>query len=165
MKRLGIFSGGAPRPAAPKQAQKYQARRQACATASLLVIAAWLGSCQSMPLPAPPPPRPAPLPMAFEAPPPLSPPPAAPMEQPNYYRLRNTPLGMTPTRVALLLPLSSPSPENRAVAEALESAAELAVFDAKSGDILLMPRDDGGTPEQAAAAAAKAIDDGAEIII
>jgi ABC-type branched-subunit amino acid transport system substrate-binding protein len=87
------------------------------------------------------------------------------MEQPNYYRLRNTPLGMTPTRVALLLPLSSPLPENRAVAEALENAAELAVFDAKSSDILLMPRDDGGTPEQAAAAAAKAIDDGAEIIL
>jgi len=67
--------------------------------------------------------------------------------------------------VALLLPLSSPSAETRALAEALEKAAELAVFDAKSNDILLMPRDDGGTPEKAAAAAAKSIEEGAEIII
>ena len=41
----------------------------------------------------------------------------------------------------------------------------LRVFDSGSRDILLMPRDDGGTPERAAEAAAKAIDDGAEIII
>ena len=110
---------------------------------------------------APPPPPPAPL---ILAPPPPPPPPARP-DQPNFYRLRNTPAGVTPARVALLLPLSSPSAETRAVAEALERAAELAVFDSKANDILLMPRDDGGTPEKAAAAAAKAINDGAEIII
>jgi ABC-type branched-subunit amino acid transport system substrate-binding protein len=87
------------------------------------------------------------------------------MDQPNFYRLRNTPPGQIPARVALLLPLSSPSAENRAVAQALEHAAELAVFDAKNQTILLMPRDDGGTPEKAIAAATKAINDGAEIII
>ena len=87
------------------------------------------------------------------------------MEPPGAYRLRNTPFGVVPARVALLLPLSSPSAETRALAEALERAAELAVFDSKRSDILLMPRDDGGTPEKAAAAAAKAISDGAEIII
>jgi len=85
--------------------------------------------------------------------------------QPNFYRLRNMTTGTIPARVALLLPLSSPSAETRAVAEALERAAELAIFDSKANDILLMPRDDGGTPEKAAAAAAKAINDGAEIII
>src|SRR6185312_2842605 len=47
----------------------------------------------------------------------------------------------------------------------LEKAAELAIFDSKIPNILLMPRDDGGTPQKAAAAAAKAINDGAEIII
>jgi ABC-type branched-subunit amino acid transport system substrate-binding protein len=73
--------------------------------------------------------------------------------------------GAVPARVALLLPLSSPSAQTRALAEALEKAAELAVFDSKSADILLMPRDDGGTPQKAAAAAAKAISEGAEIII
>jgi ABC-type branched-subunit amino acid transport system substrate-binding protein len=87
------------------------------------------------------------------------------MDQPNFYRLRNTAAGVIPARVALLLPLSSPSAETRGVAEALERAAELAIFDSKANDILLMPRDDGGTPEKAAAAAAKAINDGAEIII
>ena len=97
--------------------------------------------------PSPPPPRP------------------APVDQPSFYRLRNTPVGPIPARVALLLPFSSPSPENRSVAQALERAAELAVFDAKNPAILLMPRDDGGTPEKAIAAATKAINDGAEIII
>ncbi len=101
--------------------------------------------------------------MAMAPPPP--PPPPAPMDQPNFYRLRNMAPGGIPARVALLLPLSSPSAENRAVANALEHAAELAIFDARNPAILLMPRDDGGTPEKAAAAAAKAINDGAEIII
>jgi ABC-type branched-subunit amino acid transport system substrate-binding protein len=87
------------------------------------------------------------------------------MDQPNFYRLRNTPSGATPARVALLLPLTGGTAETRALAQALERAAELAVFDAKNSDILLMPRDDGATPEKAVAAAAKAIQDGAEIII
>jgi branched-chain amino acid transport system substrate-binding protein len=98
---------------------------------------------------------------------PVPPPPPRPpvMDQPNYYRLPNTPTGEVPVRVALLLPLSSPSAENRAVAQALERAAELAIFDAKAPGLLLMPRDDGGTPEKAIAAATKAISDGAEIIV
>jgi ABC-type branched-subunit amino acid transport system substrate-binding protein len=87
------------------------------------------------------------------------------MEQPNFYRLRNTQAGVVPARVALLLPFSGGSAETRAIAEALEHAAEMAVLDSKNTDILLMPRDDGATPEKAAAAAAKAISDGAEIII
>lgn len=87
------------------------------------------------------------------------------MDQPNFYRLRNTPNSEIPARVALMLPLSSPSAGNRAVAEALEHAAELAIFDARNPQILLMPRDDGGTPEKAVAAATKAINDGAEIIV
>jgi len=87
------------------------------------------------------------------------------MEQPNYYRLRNTSRETVPARVALLLPFSSTSAEVRALADALQKAAELAVFDSASRDILLMPRDDGGTPQRAAEAAAKAISDGAEIII
>jgi ABC-type branched-subunit amino acid transport system substrate-binding protein len=74
-------------------------------------------------------------------------------------------VGFVPARVALLLPFSSPSAQTRALAESLEKAAELAILDSKSRDILLMPRDDGGTPEKAAAAARQAINDGAEIII
>jgi ABC-type branched-subunit amino acid transport system substrate-binding protein len=101
--------------------------------------------------------------MAMLPPPP--PPPPTRREQPNFYRLRNSPAGVVPARVALLLPLSGGSAETRRVAEALEKAAEMSVFDAKSTEILLMPRDDGGTPEKAAEAAAKAIADGAEIIV
>ena len=142
-----------------------ESRARVCAIALVLAIGSVLASCQTMTRPAvlaaPPPPPPAPLILA----PPPPPPPVAAVDQPNFYRLRNTAAGVIPARVALLLPLSSPSAETRGVAEALERAAELAVFDSKSGDILLMPRDDGGTPERAAAAAAKAINDGAEIII
>jgi ABC-type branched-subunit amino acid transport system substrate-binding protein len=87
------------------------------------------------------------------------------MDQPMFYRLRNTSPMAVPARVAVLLPLSSSSPEAVAVAQALEHSAELAVFDAKNPSILLMPRDDGGTPESAAVAANKAISDGAEIIV
>lgn len=165
MKMLGVFSGGAPQSAPPKEpgVQRHESRSPVCAIGYLLAIAGWLAACQSMPPVGLPPPPPALPPMASAAPPP--PPTPSRIEQPNYYRLRNTPSGTVPARVALLLPLSSPSAETRALAEALEKAAELAVFDAKSDEILLMPRDDGGTPEKAAAAAAKAIDDGAEIII
>ncbi len=131
-----------------------------------LAIGVFLAGCQT-PLP-PPPPRIATVaaPMAPLMRPVPPPPPKPPvMDQPNFYRLRNTSSGEVPARVALLLPLSSPSAENRAVAQALERAAELAIFDAKTPRILLMPRDDGGTPEKAVAAATKAISDGAEIIV
>jgi len=84
-------------------------------------------------------------------------------DQPNYYRLRHT--AGTPVRVAILLPLSNPSAETRALADALEKAAELALFESGNGNIIIMPRDDGGSPEMAALAASNAINDGAEIIL
>lgn len=98
-------------------------------------------------------------------PPVVEPPPPPRAELPNYYRLRNMPMGRVPARVAIILPFSSPSAETRGLADALQKAAELAIFDSKNANILLMPRDDGGSPERAAAAVAKAIDDGAEIIL
>jgi len=155
-----ISCGRAPRRATPKAV----VRTGAIALGLSLAVA--LTACQTRPPPAPPPPPP--QREVFVPPPP--PPPPAPMvpsrtEQPNYYRLRNTPRDTVPARVALLLPFSSPSAEVRAVADALQKAAELALFDSGNRDILLMPRDDGGTPERAAEAAARAIGDGAEIII
>jgi len=167
MSVFAFFSGGAPQAATPAEPRirMPESRARVCAIALVLAIGTALASCQTMVRPAvlaaPPLPPPAPLILA----PPPPPPPPARMDQPNFYRLRNTAAGVIPARVALLLPLSSPSAETRGVAEALERAAELAVFDSKATDILLMPRDDGGTPEKAAAAAAKAINDGAEIII
>jgi len=91
------------------------------------------------------------------------PPPVA--EAPNYFRLKNTPVDDTPIRVALLLPFTNPSPATRAIAEAMQRSAELALFDSGNSDIILMPRDDGGSPELAVQAARQAINDGAEIIL
>jgi branched-chain amino acid transport system substrate-binding protein len=161
---MGFFQmlcGHAPRPATPKAVPRTGA------IALALTLAVELTACQTAP--PPPPPLPPPQREVYVPPPAVPPPPQAMapsrMEQPNYYRLRNTSRESVPARVALLLPFSSPSAEVRAVADALQKAAELALFDSGSRDILLMPRDDGGTPERAAEAAAKAIGDGAEIII
>lgn len=93
----------------------------------------------------------------------VGPPPRS--DSPAYFRLRNTPPGATPVRVALLLPFTNPSAETRAIAEALQRAAELALFDSGNTNIILMPRDDAGSPERAVAAARQAISEGAEIIL
>jgi branched-chain amino acid transport system substrate-binding protein len=124
-----------------------------------LVMGLALSACVTAPPPPPPPPP------VVEAPPPpqFMPPPRS--DQPNYFRLRNTPAGETPIRVALLLPFSNPSPETRALAEAMQRSAELALFDSGNSNIILMPRDDGGSPELAVQAARNAINDGAEIIL
>lgn len=154
-----ISSDGAPRPGAPKH--RFESAARVCAIAFALAIGLLATACTSMKMAPPPPP-----PMAV-GPPPPPPPPPRPLrtDQPGYLRLRNTPAGVVPTRVALLLPMSSPSAEVRNLADALERAAELALFDSGNKTILLMPRDDGGTSDKAAAAAAKAINDGAELII
>lgn len=68
-------------------------------------------------------------------------------------------------RIALLLPLKHPSKETRAVAQAMQDAAQMAMFDMGARSMMLMPRDTGPTPETAAAAAADAIAKGAEIIL
>jgi branched-chain amino acid transport system substrate-binding protein len=47
----------------------------------------------------------------------------------------------------------------------MQHAAELALFDSGNSNIILMPRDDGGSPERAIGAARQAITDGAEIIL
>ena len=160
-----VFSSGASRTAAPKTGSRSVTR--VCAIALSLTLTVELMACQTPMAPPPPPPQP---PRMVFAPPPPPPPPQPPpppgrMEQPNYYRLRNTQRDIVPARVALLLPFSSTSADARNIANALQRAAELALFDSSSREILLMPRDDGGTPEKAAQAAAKAIEDGAEIIV
>ncbi len=164
MRSFQVSAGGASRSAAPKTS--FESLTRICAIALSLTLAADLMACQT-PKVAPPPPAP---PRQIYVPPPAPPPPQPPSppgraELPNYYRLRNTPRETVPARVALLLPFSSPSADVRNIADALQKAAELALFDSGSRDILLMPRDDGGTPEKAAQAAAKAIEDGAEIIV
>jgi branched-chain amino acid transport system substrate-binding protein len=132
-----------------------------CAFIVALAMGIFVSGCVS----APPPPPPPPPPVVVAAPPPavFRPPPRS--DPSNYFRLRNTPIDDTPIRVALLLPFTNPSPETRAIAEAMQHSAELALFDSGNGNIILMPRDDGGSPELAVQAARQAINDGAEIIL
>jgi ABC-type branched-subunit amino acid transport system substrate-binding protein len=68
-------------------------------------------------------------------------------------------------RIAILLPLSHPSKDTKAVAQALLGAAQMAMFDMSARSMVLLPRDTGTTPEQAVAAANDAIDKGAEVIL
>lgn len=96
-------------------------------------------------------------PVPTAAPIPLPPPPvmAAPVETPM--------LTVTSGRakVALLVPLSGP---NSSVGQAMLDAANMALFDV-STDIALLPRDTGSTPDGAAAAAHRAMTDGATLIL
>jgi ABC-type branched-subunit amino acid transport system substrate-binding protein len=69
-----------------------------------------------------------------------------------------------PTRVGLLLPLSGPHGAVQ-LGRAMLNAAMLALFDIGGERLLLMPRDTGGTPEGARAAAAQLVGEGAEIIL
>jgi branched-chain amino acid transport system substrate-binding protein len=68
-------------------------------------------------------------------------------------------------RIAILLPLTHPSKETRAVAQALLDAAQMGMFDMGARSMVLLPRDTGATPETAAAAAQDAISKGAELIL
>lgn len=86
-------------------------------------------------------------------------------ESPQFFRLPNQAPGKTPIRVGLILPFAESSANARALAGAMMKAAELALYDAGNPDIVLMTADDTGSPGDAAAAAQKLLDQGAEIIV
>ena len=67
-----------------------------------------------------------------------------------------------PATAALLLPLSG---GNATLGQGMLDAAGMAIFDIKDSHLTLLPRDTGGTPDGAVAAARDAIDHGARIII
>ena len=68
-------------------------------------------------------------------------------------------------RVALLLPLGSGDGGLRSDARALKDSAEMALFDWRNEHITLLPLDTKGTREGAEAAANKAVEQGAHIIL
>ncbi len=68
-------------------------------------------------------------------------------------------------RIAILLPFSARSSKLRAEAASMLQAAELSVFDNDDNNILLIALDSKGTADGAAQATAKAIDQGADVII
>ena len=98
-----------------------------------------------------------PLQSPYGAAPPLSPPltPRAPEAAGPTTRAG-------PVKVALLVPLSG---ANAALGKAMLEAAQLALFTTASERLTLVPRDTGGTPEGAAAAARSAISEGAQLLL
>ena len=108
-----------------------------------------------------------------KAPPPpvvvVAPPPLAPHQldhdQPSFLRPANIAPGHTPVRVGVILPFATGPVATRNQATAMLNAVELALFDAKNPDIVLIPVDEGSTPADAAAAATKVLGQGAEIIV
>lgn len=86
-------------------------------------------------------------------------------DKPGYFRLSNMPMGRTPVRVGIILPFNSATSSTRALAHAMMKGAQLALFDANNPDILLMTADEGTTSADAAGAATRLLNQGAEIII
>ena len=72
-------------------------------------------------------------------------------------------IGTGPVRVGLILPLSAANGAMPALA--IRNAAELAIAEFQSKDITILVKDDGGTPDGAAAAVRQALGEGAEIIL
>lgn len=85
-------------------------------------------------------------------------------DQPEFLRLPNTPSG-TPIRVGVLLPFTNGSGATRQLAQSMLKAAELAMYDSRNPNLIIMTADEGGSPEAAANSARNLLNQGAEIII
>jgi branched-chain amino acid transport system substrate-binding protein len=105
-------------------------------TASGLVLLLLLAACAADRVPEPAPPA-QPLESELEQPPPEP-------------------------RVGLLLPLSGPA---AGLAHDMLDAAQMALFDVGENDLVLLPRDDEGTPAGARQAAEQVIEEGATVIL
>lgn len=68
-------------------------------------------------------------------------------------------------RFAVLLPFSHPSANVRREAEGLLAAIELALFNSGNDNVLLLPKDTGGTQSGAEESALEALEDGADVFI
>jgi ABC-type branched-subunit amino acid transport system substrate-binding protein len=86
-------------------------------------------------------------------------------EAPNFLKLHNLPAGVTPVRVGVILPFDNANAGTRALAKAMMQAAELALYDSGNRTIVLMTAEDSGAAGDAAAAATRLLNEGAEIII
>lgn len=106
---------------------------------AVVATGALLAACAS-PQPTTPPPPPQP---------PVQPPPPPPPV-------------VAPPRLGLLLPLTGNA---AAVGRDMLDAAQMALFEFGSDELVLLPRDTGDTPEGAAAAARAALDEGARLIV
>lgn len=105
------------------------------------------------------------LPPAQVAPEPPPAPHQISAEAPEFLKLPNIPAGVVPVRVGVILPFDNASASVRALAKSMMRAAELALYDAGNRNIILMTAEDTGTPADAAAAAQKLLNEGAEVIV
>ncbi|HWY62715.1 MAG TPA: penicillin-binding protein activator [Rhizomicrobium sp.] len=128
-----------------------------CAIALACGIAG-LASCVA---PKPPPPPP---PVVVLPPPPVAGHPLS-SDSPDFLRLPNLAPGQTPVRVGVILPFGSSTAATRNLAAAMLKAAQLALYDSKNSNIVLITADEGSKPDDAAAAADKLLAQGAEVII
>lgn len=97
-------------------------------------------------------------PPSVETPPPAATPDITVEEVPVLTR----PASAAPVKVGLLLPLSGRHAE---LGRALLDAASMALFDIADDSLVLLPRDTMGTPAGAEAAAASALQEGAELLL
>jgi hypothetical protein len=86
-------------------------------------------------------------------------------DRPEFLRLPGMPANVTPVRVGLILPLAGANAQNRQIGQAMLRAAQMALFDAKNPAIMLITADEGATPADAAAAATRLLNQGAEILV
>jgi ABC-type branched-subunit amino acid transport system substrate-binding protein len=124
-----------------------------CAIAGAVAVVA-LAACTATPAPPP-----AAVPVQPPAPHQLA------ADQPDFFKLPNLAQEKTPVRVGIILPFSNSSAGVRALANSMMKAAELALYDSGNHDILLITADDTGSSADAAGAAQKLLDQGAEVII
>ncbi|MGC9953884.1 MAG: penicillin-binding protein activator [Rhizomicrobium sp.] len=124
-----------------------------CAIAGAVAVVA-LAACTATPAPPP-----AAVPVQPPAPHQLA------ADQPDFFKLPNLAQEKTPVRVGIILPFSNSSASVRALANSMMKAAELALYDSGNHDILLITADDTGSSADAAGAAQKLLDQGAEVII
>jgi ABC-type branched-subunit amino acid transport system substrate-binding protein len=132
--------------------------RSLCAILGALSLAL-LAGCQTPPPPKPVVPPPPPPPVAKLAPHQLT------QDEPQFLRLANMDKTRTPLRIGVILPFTNASPATRAIATGMLKAAQLALYDSGRSDIVLMTADDSAKPAEAAAAAERLLNQGAEVLI
>ncbi len=91
-------------------------------------------------------------------------PPSLPIQASSPGQPGGSTIGTGPVKVALILPMSAAG-QGGGVAQSMRNAAEMAVSEFQGQDIMLLVKDDNGTPEGARAAAQQAFAEGAELII
>jgi len=128
---------------------------------AILFGLAVLGGCMMGTLPAPKPVAP----VARAMPPGTRATHALVADQSGFLRLGNIPPGQTPVRIGILLPFSNGSSTTRALADSLLKSAELALFDSRNRNLLLVPADEGSGGADAVAGARSLLAQGAEIIV